>query len=114
MVYFASFVTFAVITALIYNHVGWANLKNCYAIWFDKKYWVSYNIVEALSWLAKAAVIVPGLVFGIEIWQLHFVTLITSAMLIWASEKKLLPTLVAFNTLWIGISSIVIVRNLLT
>ena len=39
-------------------------------------------------------------------------TLLTSALLIWVSERKLLPTMVAFNTLWIGLSSVVIVRNL--
>jgi len=53
------------------------------------------------------------LVWQKEIWQLHVITLVTSALLIWVSERKLLPTMVAFNTLWIGLSSVVIVRNLL-
>lgn len=82
-------------------------------MWFDKSYWVSYNTVEAMAWGAKTLVILPALIWQVEIWQLHFLTLFTSALLIWASERKLLPTLVAFNTLWIGISSIVIVRNIL-
>ena len=103
---------FLVITALVYARVGFANITNSYRRWFEDGYWVNYNIVEALAWLAKAAVILPGLVWQKEIWQLHIVTLLTSALLIWVSERKLLPTMVAFNTLWIGLSSVVIVRNL--
>ena len=105
-------VLFLVITALVYARVGFANITNSYRMWFEDGYWVNYNIVEALAWLAKAAVILPGLVWQEEIWQLHIVTLLTSALLIWVSERKLLPTMVAFNTLWIGLSSVVIVRNL--
>ena len=103
---------FLVIVALVYARVGFANITNSYRMWFEDGYWVNYNIVEALAWLAKAAVILPGLVWQKEIWQLHIVTLLTSALLIWVSERKLLPTMVAFNTLWIGLSSVVIVRNL--
>ena len=112
MLEFLTILTFLVITSVTYKHVGLENLKVCYSHWFKEGYWTSYNIVEALSWLAKAAVILPALVWNKEIWWLHFVTLVTSVALIWARERKLLPTLVAFNTLWIGISSIVIVRNL--
>lgn len=109
---FASIGLFTSIIFVVYYHVGFRNLKNCYSLWYKKGYWVNYNIVEAVSWLAKALVIIPALLWGQEIWQLHIVTLFTSAALIWASERKLLPTLVAFNTLWIIISSIVIVKNL--
>lgn len=102
-----------VITFIIYKHIGFQAIKDCYANWFCKDYWTSYNIVEAASWFAKAIVIVPGLIFGINIWQLYFVTLITSAMLIWASEKKVLPTLVGFNTLWIWLSCMVLAQHLI-
>ena len=81
-------------------------------MWFRDGYWVNYNVVEALAWLAKATVILPGLIFQKEIWELHIVTLLTSVLLIGVSERKLLPTMVAFNTLWIELSSFVIVRNL--
>lgn len=104
---------FLVITTLVYARVGFVNIANSYRMWFEEGYWVNYNIVEALAWLAKAAVILPGLIWQKEIWELHIVTLLTSALLIWVSERKLLPTMVAFNTLWIGLSSVVIVRNLL-
>lgn len=103
---------FVVITSLVYVRVGVANITNSYRMWFEEGYWVNYNIVEAVAWLGKAAVILPGLIWQKEIWQLHIVTLLTSALLIWVSERKLLPTMVAFNTLWIGLSSVVIVRNL--
>lgn len=103
---------FLVITMLVYARVGFVNIANSYRMWFEDGYWVNYNVVEALAWLAKAAVILPGLIWQKEIWELHIVTLLTSALLIWVSERKLLPTMVAFNTLWIGLSSVVIVRNL--
>ena len=103
---------FLFITILVYARVGFANIVNSYRMWFEDGYWVNYNVVEALAWLAKAAVILPGLIWQKEIWQLHIITLLTSALLIWVSERKLLPTMVAFNTLWIGLSSVVIVRNL--
>ena len=103
---------FLVITTLVYARVGFVNIANSYRMWFEEGYWVNYNIVEALAWLAKAAVILPGLIWQKEIWELHIVTLLTSALLIWVSERKLLSTMVAFNTLWIGLSSVVIVRNL--
>ncbi|TNE40316.1 MAG: hypothetical protein EP347_03750 [Alphaproteobacteria bacterium] len=107
-----SLAMFLGITTLVYFHVGFANIKKSYGMWFEDGYWVNYNVVEAAAWIAKAAVILPGLIWQKEIWQLHVVTLITSALLIWVSERKLLPTMVAFNTLWIGLSSVVIVRNL--
>lgn len=103
---------FLVITTLVYARVGFVNIANSYRMWFEDGYWVNYNVVEALAWLAKAAVILPGLIWHKEIWELHIITLLTSALLIWVSERKLLPTMVAFNTLWIGLSSVVIVRNL--
>ena len=104
---------FVALTTLVYAHVGFANILRSYRMWFESGYWVNYNIVEAIAWIAKAAVIIPGLVWQAEIWQLHIVTLLTSALLIWVSERKLLPTMVAFNTLWIGLSSVVIARNIM-
>jgi len=108
---FASIIT-SVIVFVIYNHITFTAIRECYSNWFRKDYWTSYNIVEAASWFAKAIVIVPGLVFGLNIWQLYFITLFTSAMLIWVSEKKALPTLVGFNTLWIWLSCMVIAQHL--
>jgi len=72
----------------------------------DKSYWTDYNVIEFSAWMGKAIIIVPGLIFGIEIWYLHFLTLLTSSLLIWASMKK------DFNTIWIMISLTIIIRNL--
>jgi hypothetical protein len=94
--------------ALVYRHVGIEAIKKCYGLWFTREYWTDYNKVEFLSWLAKAVIIVPGLIFGIQLWWLYFLTLFTSLTLIWASNKKLLPTLVGFNTLWTWISCVVL------
>ena len=59
---FASLLMFLVITGLVYFHVGLTNIRNSYGLWFKQGYWVNYNVVEAAAWLAKAAVILPGLV----------------------------------------------------
>ena len=107
-----SFFVFLVLISLTYSFTGWDNIGKCYKMWFTREYWKPYNIVEALSWFAKALIIIPGLLFGIQIWQLYFLTLFTSLTLIWASNKKLLPTLVAFNSLWAWMSCVVIMRNL--
>jgi hypothetical protein len=106
-------VFFVIFTAIVYTHSRWDKIRNCYAMWFSRAYWTDYNIVEAASWLTKAIIIVPGLIFGINIWWLFFLTLITSLALIWASNKKLLPTLVGFNTLWVWISCMVLAQHLI-
>jgi hypothetical protein len=96
-----------------YTHISWSKVRNCYGMWFTREYWTDYNIVEFISWTAKAIIIVPGLIFGIQIWWLYILTLITSLTLIWASNTKLLPTLVGFNTLWVWISCVVLAPYIL-
>ena len=98
---------------IVYRHTGWDNIKRCYGMWFTREYWTNYNIVEFLSWTAKAVIIIPGLIFGISFWWLYFFTLITSLTLIWASNKKLLPTLVGFNTMWVWLSCMVLAQHLI-
>ena len=96
-----------------YRHIGWDNIKRCYGMWFTREYWTNYNTIEFLSWTAKAVIIIPGLIFGISFWWLYFFTLITSLTLIWASNKKLLPTLVGFNTMWTWLSCMVLAQHLI-
>ena len=108
-----AFVAWAILIAMVYGHSGFQNIRNCYGMWFTQEYWTDYNKVEFLSWLAKAIIIVPGLIFGISLWWLYFLTLATSLSLIWASNKKLLPTLVGFNTLWTWISLMVIAQHVI-
>ena len=102
-----------ILTSIVYTHSHWGKIRDCYAMWFTREYWTNYNIVEAASWITKAIIIVPGLIFGISVWWLFFLTLATSMTLIWASNKKLLPTLVGFNTLWIWLSCMVLVQHLI-
>jgi hypothetical protein len=102
-----------VLLAITYHLTGWSKIRDCYKMWFTREYWTDYNIVEFASWFAKAIIIIPGLIFGIQIWQLYFLTLATSLTLIWASNKKLLPTLVAFNTMWAWLSLMVIAQHLI-
>ena len=102
-----------VLTGVIYTITGWRKVADCYKMWFTREYWTDYNIIEAASWLAKAIIIVPGLIFGVQLWQFYFVALVTSMTLIWASNTKLLPTLVGFNTLWIWLSMMVIAQNVI-
>ena len=105
--------TFLTITGLLYTAVGWDFIIEKFMMFKDNNYWTNYNTIEFAAWMAKAIIIIPGLVFGIEIWWMHFITLITSSLLIWASMRKSLPTLILFNTIWIGISSYIILKHLL-
>ena len=102
-----------VIIIPLYYRIGIGNIGHCMGMWLDKKYWTDYNTIEFFAWFAKGCIIIPSLIFHFEIWYLHFFTLVTSSLLIWASMKKSLPTLLAFNTVWIVLSSIVIVRNII-
>jgi hypothetical protein len=102
-----------IVLYFVYRHTGFKNIKDCYNMFFTKKYWTDYNKVEFLSWFTKALIIVPGLIFGISLWYLFFLTLLTSLALIWASNKKLLPTLVGFNTIWVWISCMVLSQHLI-
>jgi small-conductance mechanosensitive channel len=106
-------VVWLVLTAAVYTHSNWDRIRDCYAMWFRRSYWTDYNTIEFLSWLAKVFIIVPGLIFGLQIWWFYFITLFTSLTLIWASNKKLLPTLVGFNTVWAWISCMVLAQHLI-
>ena len=95
---------------MLYRLVGVRNIVERYRMFFTKGYWINYNTIEFCAWMAKAIIIIPGLVFGIELWWGHWITLVTSSLLIWASMKKSLPTLILFNTIWIGISLWVLIK----
>ena len=110
MIHLIVFFTF--ITAL-YLVIGFNKILDRYKMYLSKEYWTDYNTIELAAWLAKAIIIIPGLIFGIELWYFHFLTLATSSLLIWASMRKSLPTLILFNTIWICISLTIIIRNLL-
>lgn len=104
--------TFLITITFLYSIVGWKSIIEKYRMYLKKQYWTNYNIIELASWLAKAIIIIPGLIFGIELWYMHFLTLLTSSLLIWASMKKSLPTLILFNTIWICISLTIIIKHI--
>ena len=105
--------TFSIAIIFLYSIIGWKRIFDRYKMYLSKKYWTNYNTIELASWMAKAIIIIPGLVFGIELWYMHFLTLLTSSLLIWASMRKSLPTLILFNTIWICISLTILVRHLI-
>jgi hypothetical protein len=66
----------------------------------NKKYWNKPNTVEFFAFVAKAVIIIPGLLFNKQIWWLYIFALVSSLMLIWSSTVKTIPTLIWFNILW--------------
>ncbi len=102
---------FIIYIFVLYKITGLENIKDRYKMFFNREYWINYNTIEFCSWMAKAIIIIPGLLFGIELWYMHYITLVTSSLLIWASMKKSLPTLILFNTIWIGISLTILIRH---
>ena len=104
---------FIVYVFVLYKWAGINEIVQRYKMFFTKDYWINYNTIEFAAWMAKAIIIIPGLVFGIELWYMHYITLLTSSLLIWASMKKSLPTLILFNTIWIGISLTILIRHYL-
>lgn len=106
-------IIFTIFILTLYIGIGWNKIWDRYKMYLSKEYWTDYNIIELAAWLAKAIIIIPGLIFGVELWYMHFLTLATSSALIWASMRKSLPTLILFNTIWICISLTIIIRHLL-
>jgi hypothetical protein len=105
-------IVFIAYLTIMYSIVGHTLILNKFRMYLNRDYWINYNIIEFASWMAKAIIIIPGLIFGIELWYMHFITLITSSLLIWASMKKSLPTLILFNSIWICISLTIILKHL--
>ena len=78
-----------------------------------KKYWNKENTVEFFAFVAKAVIIIPGLLFDTQIWWLYIFALISSLMLIWSSTVKTIPTLIWFNILWSLLAIIAILKHFL-
>lgn len=75
-----------------------------------KEYWNKPNTIEFIAFMTKLIIIIPGLLWGYNWWWLYVVALLTSAMLIWSSTKKTLPTLIIFNVVWIFLSISAIIK----
>lgn len=66
----------------------------------QKAYWTKANTVEFFAFVAKAMIIIPGLLFDASIWWLYIFALVSSLGIIWSSTVKTIPTLIWFNILW--------------
>jgi hypothetical protein len=77
----------------------------------ERTYWNKPNTVEFLAFVAKAIIIVPGLLFNYQIWWFYIFAVISSLALIWSSTIKTLPTLIWFNMLWIFLGTFAIVKH---
>jgi hypothetical protein len=90
-----------------HDHLQWiVALKTM----FHKEYWTKANTVEFFAFVIKAIIIVPGLLFNIEIWWLYIFALLSSLGLIWSSTVKTIPTLIWFNILWSLLAILFIVK----
>jgi hypothetical protein len=78
-----------------------------------KKYWNKPNTVEFFAFIVKAMIIIPGLLFGIQIWWFYIFAALSSLGLIWSSTKKTIPTLIWFNILWITLAIVAIAKHFL-
>jgi len=65
-----------------------------------KSYWNKTNTFEFLAFSVKLAIIFPGLLFGVQIWWLYVLALISSIILVLTSTIKTLPTIIYFNVGW--------------
>lgn len=77
----------------------------------NKKYWTKANTVEFFAFVAKAVIIIPGLLFDIQIWWLYIFALVSSLALIWSSTVKTIPTLIWFNILWSLLAATAILKQ---
>lgn len=77
----------------------------------NKSYWNTANTVEFFAFMTKAAIIIPGLIFGVQIWWLYIIALVTSISLIWSSTVKTLPTIIWFNFIWSALAIAAIVKH---
>jgi hypothetical protein len=75
-----------------------------------KNYWNKPNTVEFFAFMTKAAIIIPGLLFGKQFWWLYVFALVTSLSLIWSSTVKTLPTIIWFNIIWSFLAITAIVK----
>jgi hypothetical protein len=78
-----------------------------------REYWNTPNTVEFFAFVVKAVIIIPGLLFGFQIWWLFILALVSSAMLVWSSTVKTLPTLIWFNLVWIVLALSAIAKHFL-
>lgn len=77
----------------------------------SKEYWTKANTVEFFAFVAKAVIIIPGLLFDVSIWWFYIFALISSLSLVWSSTVKTIPTLIWFNILWCALAITFILKH---
>jgi hypothetical protein len=78
---------------------------------FTKKYWTMTNIIEFWAFSTKLAIIIPGLLFGVQFWWFYIFALASSLSLILTSTIKTLPTIIYFNIGWCILASTAILKH---
>ena len=91
------------------NNLEWVTAL---ALMKRREYWTKANTVEFLAFVVKAVIIIPGLLFDVQVWWLYVIALVSSAALVWSSTVKTIPTLIWFNILWIFLAFAAIARQL--
>lgn len=76
-----------------------------------REYWTKANTVEFFAFVAKAMIIIPGLLFDISVWWFYIFALVSSLALIWSSTVKTIPTLIWFNILWSVLAALFILKH---
>jgi hypothetical protein len=78
---------------------------------FERKYWTLTNTIEFIAFTAKLCIIVPGLIFGYQVWWFYIFALISSMALILTSTVKTLPTIIYFNLGWSILATTAILKH---
>ena len=89
------------------------NIKYVLSKMWQRSYWNKINSIEFISFMTKVAIIVPGLLFGMQWWWLYIFALMSSISLIWTSTKKTLPTIIIFNIIWCCLAAAAILKHFL-
>jgi hypothetical protein len=80
---------------------------------FTKSYWTFTNVVEFWAFTTKLVIIIPGLLFGYQVWWFYLFALASSLTLILTSTVKTLPTIIYFNVVWVLLASTAIAKHFL-
>jgi hypothetical protein len=78
---------------------------------FERKYSNLTNTIEFFAFTTKLCIIVPGLIFGYQVWWFFVFALVSSLALILTSTVKTLPTIIYFNVGWTILATIAILKH---
>jgi hypothetical protein len=88
-----------------------SNIKYVLSQMRHRRYWNKVNTIEFISFMTKATIIVPGLLFDMQWWWLYIFALVSSMSLIWTSTRKTLPTIIIFNVIWSSLATAAILKH---